>query len=235
MNDFDKYMNHIIDTEFYAQEKEEFTKKKLLFLKRKLLNILEKNQTIGDKRKFKDTLRQLDKITDEEIDKLTKELEEERKQQIQKEDKYLRRLIGSALLASSFLSVYNADKILNAKFNSKDNFKSFKKNLKSNFKKSYTAPLNTENHFGGNTSHAENTVSRNIDRLINYAASDVHTMTTATQRDTYKAVIHNSGLKLQYVAMLDSHLCSVCGSYTDRYLMKTKPRMFHFMKDADVS
>lgn len=214
MSYYDDFANHIIDTEFYAEAKEVVIESVLEKIKRELVEIINSAGYISNKTKYNQLIKECHSIVEENLSFYFTEEEEERKVQAKKEADFLKELFKDALGITIALSLAGLGKTLLAPFNDKDNIASFKETLSSNIMKSVRTPLLNSYIFGAPTTTVTEQLKIGMDKIKKNAESDIHTLTTSTQRDTQKLLMKNmpSTIKYQYISMLDGRTCTLCGS-----------------------
>lgn len=211
---FDKYAEHIIDTEFYAQEKEAEFVKFMNKLKKGVLGIMDEYPSVSSKVEANKLYRELEDYVDDEIDYYIEDLKRDREKQADKESDFLSTLLDVMLGINIALSILNRKNALEFPFSKNNTVDTMADNLKENVKRSVRVPLITTRILGSSTSTMKESVSSQIDSIAKKSKSDIHTSVTALQRNLLLLSMSTAKVKYEYISMLDEKTCGVCASYS---------------------
>lgn len=228
---FDEYARHMIDTEFYAQQKEADFADFMKRLRNRVHSVLMDHLAISSKSDYKKVAQMCDEIIEDEVDDYIDELNEERQEQSEKERSYLDKLFKAALGLSLVSSLLSQKKLMEAPYNSIDTVESFGETLKANAKKAVRTPLMSSYIFGASTATTAGAIEDSLKRLEKGGKSDVHTIISSTQRNVTRLLVpKRDEVHWQYVSMLDDKTCTVCAANsgkTFRYITDVTPVPIH--------
>lgn len=214
MDYFDTFANHIIDTEFYAQGKENQTRNNLEELKRNLYGTILGYATIPSKSIYNEAISICKQRIDDFFKTYKQKLKKDVEEQSKKESQFLKNLLKVAL-GVAIGAYFSLNKVLLAPFNSIDNFDSFITSLKSSFYKATTRPIMNAYVFGSSTYSTTKDFEDTTANIIQTASSNVHTLFTSVQRTTQDIMLLDlKNIRFQFISMLDEKTCKVCGAYS---------------------
>lgn len=212
MSDFyNKYAEHIIDTEFYAQYQEEYFLERMQQLEDKLSGLLKSKNIRLSRTEYKKLLAECQKLADDEIDKYIEDYKKEREEFAEKEKEFLKNLFLTALGLAFATTLINHIKDRELFLTATD-LGEFKGTLKANVEKAIQTPLLSAYIFGTPPSTVDETMKSLIEKTVKLSSSFVHTDVSSVQRSLLKTSTLDT--KVQWVSMLDERVCPVCGSYS---------------------